>query len=94
MVIDFVKIYEKAIKVSSLALAENSQAPPVVLQEMMKLSSSLLVYSPLESVLFPGGLLLESIYKHKVPTIIPKDALLLTTFATEHLYSSPRLFHF
>ncbi|KAG0255909.1 U3 snoRNP protein [Mortierella polycephala] len=63
---DFVKIYEKAIKVSTLALAPGSEAPALVVREMMKLSSSLLAYSPLENVLFPGGLLLESIYKHEV----------------------------
>ncbi|KAG0201811.1 U3 snoRNP protein [Mortierella sp. GBA30] len=68
---DFVKIYEKAIKVSTLALAANSEAPAIVVQEMMKLSSSLLAFSPLESVLFPGGLLLESIYKHEdVSTVL------------------------
>ncbi|KAI1314951.1 U3 snoRNP protein [Mortierella claussenii] len=68
---DFVKIYEKAIKVSTLALAVDSQAPPLVVQEMMKLSSALLVFSPLESILFPGGLLLESIYKHEdVSTVL------------------------
>ncbi|KAF9948490.1 U3 snoRNP protein [Mortierella alpina] len=68
---DFVKIYEKVIKASTLALAANSEAPAVVIQEMMKLSSSLLAFSPLESVLFPGGLLLESIYKHEdVSTVL------------------------
>ncbi|KAI8602190.1 armadillo-type protein, partial [Dissophora ornata] len=61
---DFGKVYEKAIKVSTLALAPDSQAPALVVQEMMKLSSSMLAFSPLESVLFPGGLLLDSIYKH------------------------------
>ncbi|KAF9352647.1 U3 snoRNP protein [Mortierella sp. AD094] len=68
---DFVKVYEKAIKVSTLALASDSKAPPLVIQEMMKLSSSLLAFSPLESVLFPGGLLLDSIYKHEdVSTVL------------------------
>jgi hypothetical protein len=64
--LDFVKVYEKALKVSTVVLAPTSQAPPLVVQEMVKLSSSLLAFSPLESVLFPGGLLLESIYKHEV----------------------------
>ncbi|KAF9085956.1 U3 snoRNP protein [Mortierella sp. AD031] len=68
---DFVRIYEKAIKVSTLILAPDSKAPTVVVQELVKLSSSVLAFSPLESVLFPGGLLLESIYKHEdVPTVL------------------------
>ncbi|KAG0221648.1 armadillo-type protein [Mortierella sp. GBAus27b] len=68
---DFVKVYEKALKVSTVVLAPTSQAPPLVVQEMVKLSSSLLAFSPLESVLFPGGLLLESIYKHEdVSTVL------------------------
>ncbi|KAF9926096.1 U3 snoRNP protein [Linnemannia zychae] len=68
---DFVKIYEKAIKVSTLILVPGSEAPTVVVQELMKLSSSVLAFSPLESVLFPGGLLLESIYKHEdVATVL------------------------
>ncbi|KFH66562.1 hypothetical protein MVEG_07087 [Podila verticillata NRRL 6337] len=62
---DFTKIYEKAIKVSTLVLAADSKAPAVVIEEMMKLSCSLLAFSPLENVLFPGGLLLDSIYKHE-----------------------------
>ncbi|KAF9352003.1 U3 snoRNP protein, partial [Mortierella sp. NVP85] len=62
---DFVKLYEKALKVSTLVLVPTSKAPSLVVQETMKLSSSLLAFSPLESVLFPGGLLLESIYKHE-----------------------------
>ncbi|KAG0375311.1 U3 snoRNP protein [Mortierella sp. AD032] len=68
---DFVRIYEKAIKVSTLILAPESKAPTVVVQELVKLSSSVLAFSPLESILFPGGLLLESIYKHQdVPTVL------------------------
>ncbi|KAK5808754.1 armadillo-type protein [Linnemannia elongata] len=68
---DFVKIYEKAIKVSTFILAPQAKAPTVVVQELVKLSSSVLAFSPLESVLFPGGLLLESIYKHEdVPTVL------------------------
>ncbi|KAG0093776.1 U3 snoRNP protein [Podila epicladia] len=68
---DFTKIYEKAIKVSTLVLAADSKAPAVVIEEMMKLSCSLLAFSPLESVLFPGGLLLDSIYKHEdVATVL------------------------
>jgi hypothetical protein len=47
-------------------LAPQSKAPTVVVQELVKLASSVLAFSPLESVLFPGGLLLESIYKHEV----------------------------
>ncbi len=74
---DFVKIYEKVIKASTLALAANSEAPAVVIQEIMKLSSSLLAFSPLESVLFPGGLLLESIFKHEVRSHV----ILLSVYA-------------
>lgn len=51
---------------STLVLAADSKAPAVVIEEMMKLSCSLLAFSPLENVLFPGGLLLDSIYKHEV----------------------------
>ncbi|KAF8986162.1 U3 snoRNP protein [Entomortierella lignicola] len=76
---DFVKVYEKVIKVSTLALAPDSKAPPLVIQEMMKLSSSLLAFSPLESVLFPGGLLLDSIYKHEdVSTVLAFSISLIT----------------
>ncbi|KAG0232192.1 U3 snoRNP protein [Actinomortierella wolfii] len=61
---DFVKLYEKAIEVSKKTLSTDSQAPSAAIQEMMNLSSALLAFSPLESVLFPGGLLLDSIFKH------------------------------
>lgn len=52
-----------------MVLVPTSKAPSLVVQETVKLSSTLLAFSPLESVLFPGGLLLESIYKHEVWTL-------------------------
>ncbi|KAF9975229.1 U3 snoRNP protein [Actinomortierella ambigua] len=60
---DFVKLYEKTVEVSKKTLTADSQAPAAVVREMMNLASSLFAFSPLESVLFPGGLLLDSIFR-------------------------------
>ncbi|KAF9166281.1 U3 snoRNP protein [Actinomortierella ambigua] len=60
---DFVKLYEKTVEVSKKTLTADSKAPAAVVHEMMNLASSLFAFSPLESVLFPGGLLLDSIFQ-------------------------------
>ncbi|KAF9584653.1 U3 snoRNP protein [Lunasporangiospora selenospora] len=68
---DFAAIYDKVVKVSNLALGSDSKAPTLIIQETMKLSSVLFTFSPLENILFPGGQLLESIYKHEdVSTVL------------------------